>query len=188
MAVVNVRDEERRITNAGEISEFLDQFGIWYRRFDGDEAVPEGASEEEVLEAYAAPIDALKEEGGYITADVIDITSDIPNLDSMLAKFEREHWHDEDEVRFIVEGRGLFHIHPESGPVFSIEVERGDMINVPSGTHHWFHLCDDRRIRAIRLFKSKEGWVPHYTETGTDEKYIPTCFGPEFIPVSDAAR
>ena len=30
----------------------------------------------------------------------------------MLAKFSIEHRHDEDEVRFIVEGRGLFHIHP----------------------------------------------------------------------------
>ena len=33
----------------------------------------------------------------------------------MLAKFSTEHWHDEDEVRFIVRGRGLFHIHPREG-------------------------------------------------------------------------
>ena len=46
-----------------------------------------------------------------------------PNLDAMLAKFSREHWHDEDEVRFIVEGRGLFHVHPQNGPVFAIEVD-----------------------------------------------------------------
>ena len=30
----------------------------------------------------------------------------------MLNRFNSEHWHDEDEVRFIIEGRGLFHIHP----------------------------------------------------------------------------
>ena len=39
-----------------------------------------------------------------------------PNLDAMLARFSSEHRHDEDEVRFIVEGRGVFHIHPQDGP------------------------------------------------------------------------
>jgi len=31
----------------------------------------------------------------------------------MLAKFNIEHTHDEDEVRYIIAGRGLFHIHPQ---------------------------------------------------------------------------
>ena len=75
----------------------------------------------------------------------------------MLARFTREHWHDEDEVRFIIEGRGLFHVHPADGPVFAIEVEAGDLIRVPRGTHHWFDLCADRRIRAIRLFQDPVG-------------------------------
>ena len=70
-----------------------------------------------------AKIDALKARGGYVTADVIDVTPETPSLEGMLAKFSREHWHDEDEVRFIIEGRGLFHIHPPVGPVFAIEVE-----------------------------------------------------------------
>ena len=37
--------------------------------------------------------------------------------------------------------------------MFAIEVEAGDLIRVPKGTHHWFDLCADRRIRAIRLFQ-----------------------------------
>ena len=57
-------------------------------------------------------VEALKARGGYQTADVIDVRPDTPNLEAMLAKFTREHWHDEDEVRFIIEGRGLFHVHP----------------------------------------------------------------------------
>ena len=102
-------------------------------------------------------------EGGYVTADVINIRPDVPGLDTMLNRFNKEHLHDEDEVRFIVHGRGLFHIHPQEGPVFSIEVVKGDMIRVPRGTHHWFDLCSDRTIRAIRLFQDASGWTPHYT-------------------------
>src|ERR1041385_8540053 len=56
--------------------------------------------------AYAAEIEQLKARGGYVTADVIDVTDSTPGLDAMLAKFSTEHWHDEDEVRFIIRGRG----------------------------------------------------------------------------------
>jgi 1,2-dihydroxy-3-keto-5-methylthiopentene dioxygenase len=100
----------------------------------------------------------------------------------MLAKFNSEHWHDEDEVRMIVEGRGLFHIHPPGAPVFAIEVEAGDLIRVPKGTHHWFDLCGDRRIRAIRLFQDVSGWTPHYTQSGVDRGFQPVCFGPAYFP------
>ena len=82
----------------------------------------------------------------------------------MLDRFRKEHTHSEDEVRFILKGRGIFHIHPESGPVFAIQVEGGDLINVPKGTRHWFDLCEERSIRAIRMFQDKTGWTPHYTE------------------------
>ena len=70
-------------------------------------------------------IDRLKALGGYVTADVIDVKPETPNLDAMLAKFRREHWHDEDEVRFILEGSGIFFIHPRTRPVFAIEVAAG---------------------------------------------------------------
>ena len=112
---------------------------------------------------------------------MIDVKADTPGLDAMLARFNSEHWHDEDEVRLIVEGRGLFHIHPPDGPVFAIEVEAGDLIRVPRGTHHWFDLCGDRRIRAIRLFQDPSGWTPHYTESGVDRGFQPVCFGPAYF-------
>ena len=102
----------------------------------------------------------------------------------MLAKFSREHWHDEDEVRFIVRGRGIFHIHPREGSVFALEVEAGDLIRVPRGTWHWFDLCSDRRIRAIRLFQDPSGWTPHYTDSGADKGFEPACFGRSYVPTS----
>src|SRR5438105_3425451 len=118
---------------------------------------------------------------GWPASDVIDVRADTPGLDTMLAKFSREHWHDEDEVRFIVEGRGLFHISPPGQPVFAIEVEAGDLIRVPRGTLHWFDLCADRRIRAIRLFQDPAGWTPHYTQSGVDKDFQPLCFGPSYF-------
>lgn len=178
MATVTIRDEGRVLRDASEISAFLADFGIWYRHFEDIRSAPEDATDAEILAVFDAPIVQLKSEHGYTTADVVSITPELPGLDKMLESFSREHWHDEDEVRFIVHGRGLFHLHPAAGPVFSIEVARGDMINVPRGMHHWFHLCEDRTIRAIRLFMNRAGWIPHYTESDLDGRYQPICLGP----------
>jgi len=57
------------------------------------------------------------------------------------------------------------------------EVEAGDLIRVPRGTWHWFDLCGDRDIRAIRLFQDKAGWTPHYTNSGTDKGFQPSAWG-----------
>lgn len=183
MATLTVRDSGEVLTEAEHVSSFLSRFGIWYRRFEGSADLPEDPSDEEVLAAYDEPIRKLKAEGGYVTADVINVRPDIPNLDAMLAKFSKEHWHDEDEVRFVVGGRGLFHIHPQEGPIFSLEVVEGDMISVPRGTHHWFDLCEDKTIRAVRLFQDPSGWTPHYTGSGEDTRHQPLCFGPAYLPV-----
>ncbi len=172
----------RTIDDERAVRETLAGVGIDYERWAPSRPLPEGASAEEVLAAYAPEIDRLKETGGYVTADVIDVSPKTPNLEAMLAKFSREHWHDEDEVRFILRGRGVFHIHPEGAPVLAIEVAPGDLIRVPRGTHHWFDLCSERDIRAIRLFQDVSGWTPHYTDTGVDARYEPICLGPSYIP------
>ncbi|MBV8631009.1 MAG: cupin domain-containing protein [Silvibacterium sp.] len=158
----------------------LAAIGIDYERWPLDR-VGVDADADSVLNAYAAEIEEMKAKGGYVTADVIDVDPETPNLDGMLAKFSTEHTHDEDEVRFIIAGRGIFHINPLQGDVVSIEVEAGDMIRVPRGTRHWFDLCTDRRIRAIRWFQDKSGWTPHYTRSGVDAQYEPLCFGPAYF-------
>src|SRR5436309_11097926 len=163
MATVRIPAERRTITDQREVTSYLAGLDIDYERWPGEQRVAFDAPAEAVLTAYAPEMATLKARGGYATADVIDVTSAPPGLDAMLAKFNTEHRHDEDEVRFIIRGRGLFHIHPQQGPVIAIEVEAGDLIRVPRGTWHWFDLCADRDIRAIRLFQDKSGWTPHYT-------------------------
>ncbi len=182
MARVTIPEENRQITDAKEICEFLKPFGLWYEKWDVEGRVGQDASSEEILDAYEPEIDRLKEQGGFVTADVINVTPETPGLDAMLNKFNKEHTHSEDEVRFTVKGRGVFHIHPDNGPVFGIQVESGDLINVPAGTRHWFDLCDDRTIRCIRLFEDQSGWAPHYVDDPVHENYSPVCLGPDYLP------
>jgi 1,2-dihydroxy-3-keto-5-methylthiopentene dioxygenase len=180
MAVVEIPDEKVVLREENEIREYLAGIGITYERWQTGR-VSSDAPAEELLAAYAPEINALKAQCGYTTADIVDVTAQTEGLSAMLAKFNREHWHDEDEVRITLRGRGLFHIHPEGKPVVAIEVTEGDLIRVPRGTHHWFNLCGDLNIRAIRLFQDTTGWTPHYTATGVDSRYEPVCFGPAYF-------
>jgi 1,2-dihydroxy-3-keto-5-methylthiopentene dioxygenase len=182
MATLNIPEESRTISEFEAVRAYLASLGIDLEHWEPAHAVPSDASAAEVLAAYSKEIDRLKTLGGYVTADVIDVSPGTPGLEVMLKKFNSEHWHDEDEVRFTIEGRGLFHIHPRQGPVISITVEAGDLIRVPRGTLHWFNLCHERRIRVIRLFQDPSGWTPHYTNTGVDTNYQPVCFGLSYLP------
>ena len=179
------QNETRKLEDPQEICEFLAPFGIWYEKWEVAGRVGPDATNEEILAAYAPEIERLKEKGGYVTADVINVTPATEGLDAMLEKFNKEHTHSEDEVRFTVKGGGIFHIHPDQGPVFAVQVESGDMINVPEGTKHWFDLCNDKTIRCIRLFQDPAGWSPHYTDSSVHEKYAPVCWGPSYLPAED---
>jgi 1,2-dihydroxy-3-keto-5-methylthiopentene dioxygenase len=185
MAVVDVPKRNIRLTETAEIAAYLHGIGIDYERWDNIGEIGPDASDDEILAFYSDEIEMLKARGGYVTADVINVTPATPGLDAMLDKFNKEHWHDEDEVRFIVKGHGLFHIAPEGGDVVSIEMEAGDLIRVPLGTHHWFNLCGDRTVRAIRLFQDVTGWTPNYTNSGVDAGFQPMCFGVSYIPSND---
>ncbi len=181
MAVLRVPDENLTLTDESAVRARLAQAQIGFERWQASRPLSPGAPADEVLRAYDAELERLKREGGYVTADVIDVQPDTPGLDALLARFAREHWHDEDEVRFVLEGRGVFHIHPRGGPVLAVEVGSGDLLRVPRGTWHWFDLCAERRIRAIRLFQDPAGWTPHYTDSGVDVGYQTLCLGPRDV-------
>lgn len=123
---------------------------VYYTRLDTDPA------------HYQAAIDRLKAERGYIEQDEVQLSPATPNLDAICAKFIPEHFHDDDEVRFVLEGEGIFDIRSRGDEWMRVVVERGDLIVVPANRHHRFLLTDSKHIRCVRLFKDTSGWAPHY--------------------------
>ena len=94
MAVLRIPEEQRSLGEHDEVRDYLAGIGIEYERWETPADLPEGASAEQVLCAYAPQIEELKRRGGYMTADVIDVNAETPGLDAMLAKFNIEHTHD----------------------------------------------------------------------------------------------
>lgn len=111
---------------------------------------------------YQAPLDALKAQNGYIQQDVVQLNPETPGLEAICDKFKAEHLHDDDEVRFVLEGEGIFDVRTQDDRWMRIVVVPGDLIVVPKERNHLFLLTEKRHIRCVRLFRDMSGWVPHY--------------------------
>ena len=89
MATVRIPDEQRTLTDQAEVTAYLAKLGIDYERWPLEQRAAANAPADAVLLAYAPEIEKLKARGGYVTADVIDVTAATPNLETMLAKLDR---------------------------------------------------------------------------------------------------
>jgi 1,2-dihydroxy-3-keto-5-methylthiopentene dioxygenase len=114
------------------------------------------------VDAFQGRLDVVKRDRGYVHQDVVDLRADTPGLEAICAKFADEHLHDEDEVRFILDGEGVFDVRSREDRMMRVVVERADLIVVPALRNHRFELTGSRAIRAVRLFKDPSGWVPRY--------------------------
>ena len=173
MAALRIPDEHVTLRDPSAVRQFLGLRGIVHERWSADRALPSNATNEQILAAYDYLLKPLMDKGGYQTADVISVDGNTPNLAGIREKFLREHTHSEDEVRVFVEGRGFFWFHKEEreDEVFALLCEQGDLISVPANTKHWFDLGDPPKVQAIRIFTDQAGWIPHYTNSGIDQRY-----------------
>jgi len=167
------------IEDATAVRRFLAEQAVPYEfwdvtRLDGKgllDAPTLGPSEQQaVLDAYSAELEELKANKGYLKADIVALWEQTPKLDELLKIFDREHYHTEDEVRFTIDGSGIFGVRSLGGEWFDVVVERGDLIIIPARRHHRFTLTDERRIKCIRVFQDEEGWKAIYPETEQAER------------------
>ena len=113
-------------------------------------------------DAFQPSLDALKQARGYVEQDIVELNPETPNLDALCDKFLDEHLHTDDEVRYVLEGEGIFDLRSQEDRWMRVTVEPGDLIVVPANLHHRFLLTSRKQIRCVRLFKDSSGWVPHY--------------------------
>ena len=131
-------------------TETLDANGVIYEYLGRDPA------------EYQPRLDEYRQARGYGTQDEVGLRPEMDKLDEICAKFDKEHLHEDDEVRFVLEGEGIFDVRSEDDRWMRIVVQPGDLIIVPKDKHHRFLLTDERRIHCVRLFKDQGGWVPVY--------------------------
>ena len=134
-------------------AEQLKSFGVLYEKLP--------------VKERAAEITRIKKQHGYVDDDEVVLSPETPNLEAICAKFDKEHFHTLDEVRFVIEGEGIFDVRNRNDQWVRIVVSEGDLIIIPAKTYHRFMLTPMKKIRCARLFLNHDGWAPLYREAAT---------------------
>ncbi|KAK9759757.1 1,2-dihydroxy-3-keto-5-methylthiopentene dioxygenase [Basidiobolus ranarum] len=124
----------------------LKETGVLYWRLDGEEG--------------GQQLEKIAEEREYKNRDIVTIApGKLPNYEEKIKTFFEEHLHEDEEIRYILEGSGYFDIRDPNDKWIRIAMEAGDMIVLPAGIYHRF--CSDTKnfIVAMRLFKEEPKWT-----------------------------
>ena len=159
-------------TDYNAIQKQLETVGVQFEQWTSEYFLAADADQASVINAYAGSIEKLKQQCNFQSVDVMKLNPDHPEKTIFRQKFLAEHSHDDFEVRFFVEGRGLFYLHVANN-VYAVLCEQGDLISVPANTTHWFDMGENPKFTCIRLFTTPDGWVANFT--GSDiAKTFPT--------------
>jgi 1,2-dihydroxy-3-keto-5-methylthiopentene dioxygenase len=162
------RDQVRlRTSDIEVIATTLSAHGVRIERWQ-TRPLAEDSGENHVLKVYADEVRRVSEEGRYSLVDVVRLHPDAADAEwdtkakAAREKFLDEHTHDEDEIRFFVDGRGCFYLHL-GDEVHAVVCEAGDLMWIPPGTKHWFDMGHAPDFCAIRFFQEENGWVAGFT-------------------------
>ncbi|MEQ1439795.1 cupin [Fontimonas sp. SYSU GA230001] len=159
-----------KLTGFEAIRDRLAAVGVEFERWEAAQPLSPTASPEEVMAAYKDSIDKLNAKYGFQSVDVVSMHPDHPQAEAARGKFLAEHTHADFETRFFVDGAGMFYIRA-GGKVYMTECTRGDLINLPANTTHWFDMGPRPNFKAIRFFRIPEGWVGHFTGDTIAERF-----------------
>ncbi|KAK3168688.1 1,2-dihydroxy-3-keto-5-methylthiopentene dioxygenase [Lepraria neglecta] len=124
---------------------YLTQLGVLYHRCPSVSAV-----------------DEIAEKRSYKNRDEITVSPDKMGAvyEEKVKMFFNEHLHEDEEIRYILDGNGFFDVRDPKDEWVRIRLEKDDLIILPSGIFHRFTTDSKNYIKAMRLFKDEPKWTP----------------------------
>jgi 1,2-dihydroxy-3-keto-5-methylthiopentene dioxygenase len=116
-------------------------------------------------------VDALAAKREYKNRDVITISpatmGDV--YEEKVKTFFHEHLHEDEEIRYILDGGGFFDVRSEGDDWIRIKLDKHDLMIMPAGIYHRFTTDTQNYTKAMRLFKEDPKWTPLNRNSETDE-------------------
>ncbi|CED83574.1 -dihydroxy-3-keto-5-methylthiopentene dioxygenase [Phaffia rhodozyma] len=129
----NIEGDQRAPHDSGEevTPDELQRLGLFH------EFIPLVGREEK---DWTADIDRVAKERDYKNRDVINVSkAGLGELyESKIKSFFQEHLHEDEEIRFILDGSGYFDVKtaPPQERWIRVAMEQGDLLVLPPGIYH----------------------------------------------------
>ncbi|KAJ9117566.1 Acireductone dioxygenase 1 [Naganishia vaughanmartiniae] len=107
-------------------------------------------------DGWEGEIDKVAKERDYKNRDIINVTREGLGeaYESKIKGFFEEHLHEDEEIRYILDGSGFFDVRDHTDKRWvRIAMDAGDLVVLPAGIYHRFTLDEQDKIKAMRLFK-----------------------------------
>jgi len=154
----------------------------WFDNNPGDQRLPHDSGRE-VSEGYLEKlgishfnypsvddVDKLATTRGYKNRDVITISPDTMGdvYEEKVKMFFNEHLHEDEEIRYILDGGGFFDVRDKDDHWVRIKLDKYDLMIMPAGIYHRFTTDEQNYTKAMRLFQDDPKWTPLNRGPDTD--------------------
>lgn len=120
-------------------------------------------------------VNALAEKRHYVSRDEIQITPEKLGgpvaYAEKLRSFYAEHLHEDEEIRYILEGEGYFDVREKDDRWVRCKLSQGDLLILPAGIYHRFTLTSKDYVKALRLFKEEPKWIAYNRPDADENSY-----------------
>lgn len=143
----------------------LAQLGVVYRYIDNPEALEQIATERQYKNR------------DQVVLNLALFGGDEEAYNAKMTQFYKEHFHEDEEIRYIVDGEGYFDVRDTEDRWIRAKLVKNDLLILPAGIYHRFTLLSRlKNVTAIRLFKDEPKWEAINREgaraSGAREEYV----------------
>ncbi|KKY15747.1 putativedihydroxy-3-keto-5-methylthiopentene dioxygenase [Phaeomoniella chlamydospora] len=155
----------------------------WYDNLPGDQRLPHDSGKDVGIEQLKSlgvlyhhcpelsQVDGIAKDRNYKNRDQITVSPEAMGevYESKVKMFFNEHLHEDEEIRYIVDGEGYFDVRSEGDDWVRVKLRKDDLLILPAGIYHRFTTDEKNYIKAMRLFQDEPKWTPLNRGHETDE-------------------